>query len=88
LREKERGFAIELIDPNGGKLQNAFVYDEPLQPFSAQKGNEKTGQWLTGSPFLVVQAPGVVSLLPKGASWRDRIVLIAHYLISPASGLD
>ena len=62
--------------------------DAPLQPFSALKGNEKTGQWLKGSPFLVVQAPGVVSLLPKDATWRDRIVLIAHYLVSSAPGLN
>lgn len=88
LPEDELGFRFELIDPNGGKVRSAFVYAEPQQAFIALRGNERTGQWLTGSPFLVVQAPGVVSLQPKDAVWRDRIVIVAHHLIGSSFGWE
>jgi len=88
LRDGEWGFRFELIDPNGGALKTGFVYAEPQQPFVALKGNEVTGQWLSGSPFLVVQAPAVVSLQPKDAIWRDRVVIVAHHLIGARFAWD
>lgn len=77
LREQDAGFAFDAIDPNRGVLVSGYVYAERHLPFRASKVNSATGeeQWLSGRPFLLVKAPGVVSLQPKKATWEDRVIV-------------
>ncbi|MFK5924367.1 MAG: hypothetical protein QM496_19500 [Verrucomicrobiota bacterium] len=77
LREQDGGFAIDLIDPNGGRLLTAYVFGERHLPFRAEKSTSSPAspEWLTGRPFLLVKAPGVVSLQPHKATWEDRVIV-------------
>ena len=86
LEDGALGFPFELLDSNGGHRRTAFVFAEPQRPFMALRGNEQTGRWLSGKPFLLVNAPGVTALQPKDAVWRDRVVVIAHYLVGLSFG--
>ncbi|MCB1086096.1 MAG: hypothetical protein KDM63_03550 [Verrucomicrobiae bacterium] len=81
LRAGDLGFPIDLINPDGGYETTAFVYTETRQDFLALKGTEAKGQWLKGRPFLLVQAPGILTLRPKEADWPDRIIVVANFLI-------
>lgn len=81
LRPADLGFGIDLIDPNGGHQTRAFVYAENLLNFRALKGTQDKGDWLEGRPFLLVQAPGVLSLRPEKAEWPDRVIVVANFLI-------
>lgn len=81
LRPTDLGFSIDLIDPNGGRRTSAYIYAENRLEFWALKGNPGTGEWLDGRPFLLVQAPGVLSLRPKEAEWTDRIIVVANFLV-------
>ncbi|MCF6314430.1 MAG: hypothetical protein L3J39_18420 [Verrucomicrobiales bacterium] len=77
LRKQDSGFVFDAIDPNRGVLVSGYVYAERHLPYRASKVNSKTGeeQWLSGRPFLLVKAPGVVSLQPKKATWEDRVIV-------------
>ncbi|MCB1230409.1 MAG: hypothetical protein KDN19_09095 [Verrucomicrobiae bacterium] len=85
LRFTDLGFSVDLVDPNGGFETSAFIYAENQLNFRALKGTEEKGQWLSGRPYLLVQAPGVLSLRPHGATWKDRLVVTANFLISKDS---
>lgn len=84
LRIGDLGFSLNLIEPNGGYQTTAFIYAENLLNFRALKGSEGNGEWLSGRPFLLVQAPGVLSLRPDEAEWKDRVIVTANYLIAPS----
>ena len=86
LRIGDLGFSVDLIEPNGGYRTTAFIYAENLLNFRALKGSEGNGEWLSGRPFLLVQAPGVLSLRPDEAEWKDRVIVTANYLIAPSVG--
>ncbi len=81
LRPGDLGFSVDLIDPNGGYQTSAFIYAENQLNFRALKGSEGNGKWLSGRPYLLVQAPGVLSIRPDKAEWQDRIIVTANYLI-------
>lgn len=81
LRPTDLGFALELIDPDGGRPSSAYVYAETRQDFNALKGTEARGHWLRGRPFLLVEAPGVLALRPKEADWPDRVIVVANFLL-------
>ena len=81
LREGELGFPVELLDPNGARPAAAFIHAETRQDFHALKGSQDTGAWLGGRPYLLVQAPGVLSLRPREAGPEDRIIVTANHLI-------
>lgn len=77
LRAQDDGFAMDLIDPNGGRLLTAYVFGERHLPFRAEQSvsSPAPAKWLTGRPFLLVKAPGVVSLQPRKATWEDRVIV-------------
>lgn len=81
LRPTDLGVSLDLIDPNGGRETSAFLFAENRLEFWALKGDLEQGKWLGGRPFLLVQAPGVLSLRPKEAAWTDRIIVVANHLI-------
>lgn len=83
LRKQDMGFVFDAIDPNGGRLVSGYVFGEPHLPFQAEKGQDSPTQveWLSGRPFLLVKAPGVVSLQPRKAIWRDRVVVALSAVI-------
>lgn len=81
-RPTDLGFGFDLIDPDGGKPSNAYIHTETRLDFQALKGTEARGQWLTGRPYLLVQAPAVLTLRPREADWPDRIIVVANFLIS------
>jgi len=83
LRRQDMGFVFDAIDPNGGSLVSAYIFGEAHLPFQAEKSPERATQveWLSGRPFLLVKAPGVVSLRPRKAIWRDRVVVTLSVVI-------
>lgn len=81
LRATDLGFAIDLIDPDGGRHTSAYLFAENRLNFRALKGTEARGQWLDGRPFLLVQAPGVLALRPDEAEWTDRVIVTANFLV-------
>jgi hypothetical protein len=81
-RPTDLGFTFDLIDSDGGRQSNAYIHTETRLDFHALKGTEARGLWLTGRPFLLVQAPAVLTLRPKEADWPDRIITVANFLIA------
>lgn len=83
LREQDMGFSFDAIDSNGGRLISGYVFAEKHLPFRAEKGTSRPGQteWLAGRPFLLVKAPAVVSLQPRNATWRDRVIVTLSEVI-------
>lgn len=79
LDENDLGFRFEYIDPNGGKTGSAFVYAEQHLTYRAFKGSNGVGEWLRGTPFLLVVAPGIESLQPLTADWPDRVIITLNY---------
>lgn len=77
LREQDEGFTFDAIDSNGGRLVSAYVYGEKQLSFRAEKGPSSPTrvEWLSGRPFLLVKAPGVVSLQPHNATWDSRVIV-------------
>lgn len=77
----ETGFELEVIDPWGGRRTALFVHREGNgQAFRALRGNEDSGEWLDGKPFLQVVAPGVPTLRPGHLDWSDRYLVVANHL--------
>lgn len=78
----EIGFEVEVIDPFGGRRTVLYLHLEANgQPFRALKGNDKSGEWLAGRPFLQVVAPGVPTLRPAKPDWSERYLVVANHLI-------
>lgn len=75
------GFLITALDPWQGREIAAFLYREGAQSFRALKGVEPTGEWLDGTPFLLVSAPEAVTLRPKTLEWHERWIVVANFLI-------
>ncbi len=81
LGEGERGFTFEFIDSDGAERRSGFVHAESRQPFSAFKGSTEEGEWLNGSPFLLVTAPTVGAVRPRDLEWSDRWLITLNYAI-------
>ena len=81
LAENDLGFRFEYIDPYGGKSGSAFAYAEQHLTYRAFKGSNDRGEWLRGTPFLLVVAPGIESLQPKNADWPDRVIITLNHAI-------
>ena len=83
LREQDMGFTFDAIDSNGGRLVSGYVFGEKHLPFRAEKGTTSPAEveWLSGRPFLLVKAPGVVSLQPRKAIWKDRVIVTLSEMI-------
>lgn len=83
LREQDLGFTFDAIDSNGGRLVSGYVYGEKHLPFRAEKGTTRPTEveWLSGRPFLLVKAPGVVSLQPQKATWKNRVIVTLSEVI-------
>lgn len=83
LRKQDMGFVFDAIDPNGGHLVSGYIFGEQHLPFQAEKGIDRSTrvEWLSGRPFLLVKAPGVVSLQPRKAIWRDRVIVALSAVI-------
>ncbi|MEM7700157.1 MAG: hypothetical protein AAF236_17315 [Verrucomicrobiota bacterium] len=78
----ETGFEIEILDPWEGKARRLYLHaDATGLSFSALKGVEETGQWLSGQRFLQVLAPGVWVMRPRDLEWSDRFIVVANFLI-------
>jgi len=77
LREQDLGFTFDAIDSNGGRLVSGYVFGEKHQSYRAEKNTTGPNQekWLSGKPFLLVKAPGVVSLQPRKATWKNRVIV-------------
>ena len=71
-----------------GRRTSAYVYAENRLEFWALQGNPGTGEWLDGRPFLLVQAPGVLSRRPKEAEWTARIIVVANFLVGDYENED
>ena len=81
LPQGASGFEAAAADPNGPRLGNIYIHLEPNgQPFSALKGNEIRGRWLSGRPFLLVAAPGMTSLRPANLEWSERFIVTVNFL--------
>jgi len=81
LAENDLGFRFEYIDPFGGSTGSAFAYAEQHMTFRAFKGSNGIGEWLRGTPFLLVVAPGIESLQPLNADWPDRVIITLNHAI-------
>ncbi len=83
LREQDMGFTFDAIDSNGGRLVSGYIFGEKHLPFRAEKGTSSSAwvEWLSGMPFLLVKAPGVVSLQPRSAKWNDRVIVTLSEVI-------
>lgn len=76
------GFGLEVIDPWRGKRGVVFVHREINEhPFTALKGTEDSGEWLSGRPFLQVIAEDLPSLRPADLDWSERFLVVANFLI-------
>jgi len=77
LRKQDMGFVFDAVDSNGGRLISGYVFGEKHLPFRAEKGTTDPTkvEWLSGRPFLLVKVPGVVSLRPQKATWKDRVIV-------------
>ncbi|MEM1297380.1 MAG: hypothetical protein AAGH89_18590 [Verrucomicrobiota bacterium] len=83
LRTEAHGFAIEYIDPNGGKQASGFIHAERRQRFAGYQGTAAMGRWLDGNRFLLVTAPNSYSLIDgERANWHDRTLITLSYIIS------
>lgn len=82
LREGALGFPFEVIDSNGAALRGAYLFAEAQLGFTVPRGDESRPgtPWLSGKPFLLVQAPEIPCLQPRGAGWEDRVIVTANYL--------
>jgi len=81
LAENDLGFRFEYIDPNGGETGSAYTYAEQHLAYRAFKGSNGIGEWLRGTPFLLVIAPGIKSLQPLNADWPDRVIITLNHAI-------
>ena len=81
LAAHDLGFRFEYIDPNGGKIGSAWVFAEQHLSFRAFRGSNGVGEWLDGTPFLLVNAPSIFSLQPKKAEWSDRTIVTLDYAV-------
>ncbi|NOX98475.1 MAG: hypothetical protein GXP30_01890 [Verrucomicrobia bacterium] len=83
LRKQDMGFTFDAIDSNGGRLVSGYVFGEKHLPFRAEKGTTDPArvEWLSGRPFLLVKAPGVVSLQPRKAKWKHRVIVTLSEVI-------
>jgi len=76
------GFEIEAIDPWKARRTVLYLHREANgRAFRALKGNEDSGEWLKGQPFLQILAPEVPALRPANVEWSDRYLVIANHLI-------
>ncbi len=76
------GFEVEAIDPWKGRRSALYLHREANgRSFLALKGDEDTGEWLEGRPFLQVLAPGAPTLRPANLEWHDRYLVVANHLI-------
>jgi hypothetical protein len=76
------GFGLEVIDPWRGKKSVVYLHRETHgHPFTALKGTEDSGEWLSGRPFLQVIAEDLPSLRPADLDWSERFLIVANFLI-------
>ncbi len=76
------GFEISAIDPWKGRRTVLYLHREANgRAFLALKGDEETGEWLEGRPFLQVLAPEVPTLRPANLEWSERYLVVANHLI-------
>ncbi len=76
------GFEVSVIDPWKGRRTVLYLHREANgRAFLALKGDEETGEWLKGRPFLQVLAPEVPTLRPANLEWSDRYLVVANHLI-------
>jgi len=77
------GFDLEVIDPWEGRRTRLHLHRESHgQPFSALRGVEETGEWLSGTPFLQILAPEIATLRPKDLEWHERFIVVANFMIT------
>jgi len=88
LRAHERGFAIDFVDPAGGKLRSGYVHPDVDRNFTAAKGNTKTWTWLSDRPFLVLAAPELDAMRRGDEPWHRRVVLTVDYAIGRPLSAD
>ncbi len=82
-KEGSAGFPVTVLDPFDGKSREVLFHAEANgQPFRALKGIETAGNWLSGRPYLLVQAPGLQTIKPRDLEWSERFLITANYLIS------
>ena len=83
LRDRDTGFSIDAIDSNGGRLVSGYVFGEKYLPFRAEKSTTSPTkvEWLSGRPFLLVKAAGIVSLQPRQATWKNRVIVTLSEVI-------
>jgi hypothetical protein len=81
LAAHDFGFRFEYIDPNGGKTGSAWVFAEQHLSFRAFRGSNGVGEWLDGTPFLLVNAPSIYSVQPKKAEWSERTIVTLDYAV-------
>jgi hypothetical protein len=76
------GFELEVIDPWRGKRGVVYLHRETHgHPFTALKGTEDNGEWLSGRPFLKGIAEDLPSLRPADLDWSERFNIVANFLI-------
>ena len=82
LKRDAQGFLATVIDSNGGKISSLWIHSEPNgQAFSALKGDNSEGPWLSGRPFLLINSKEMRAVRPRTLKWSDRYIVVANLLI-------
>ncbi len=80
LRENEKGFSFQFIDPFTGRREFGYAAIDEARNFTAAKGNAERWEWKTNRPFLLVTAPSL-RLQTAEQDWFLRTIIIANYAI-------
>lgn len=81
LAPNVRGFTFEFVEPSGATVEEGYVRIEEVRPYSAIRGSgDKDFRWITGSPFLLVEAP-VLDMGQAAEEWSARTIVTLNYVI-------
>lgn len=74
------GFAVEYLDPAGGKPGELYLAAETTRNFTASEGNRTRWVWRKNFPFLRVHAP-TLRLNRQQRPWHERTIAVLHHMI-------
>lgn len=74
-----RGFAVEILDPNGGMATELYLAAESVRAFVAAEGNAEKWEWKPNSPFLTCRAPSL-ALDRQSRPWNERTLCVLHHM--------
>jgi hypothetical protein len=90
LEPTDSGFWIRFADSITGQVEQAFVYSERNQNFTATRGftlaqdGALEWNWISDFPYLLVEAPGL-SVLTEREPWNVRTIVTLQHAILRSS---